>query len=120
MIRRADGTLVPAANSPSVPLEEFKKLTKYPHLIIWGDNIPSEVDPASTTQPVLSVRAERFKLMAAAINNHGGNAVNLYLPQEGVYGNTHRPMADTNHTQVARQIERWIKKEALDRQRRGR
>ena len=120
MIRRADGTLVPAANSPSVPLEEFKKLTKYPHLIIWGDNIPSEVDPASTTQPVLSVRAERFKLMAAAINNHGGNAVNLYLPQEGVYGNTHRPMADTNHTQVARQIERWIKKEGLDRQRRGR
>ena len=115
MIRRADGTLVPAANSPSVPLEEFKKLTKYPHLIIWGDNIPSEVDPASTTEPVLSVRAERFKLMAAAINKYGGNAVNLYLPQEGVFGNTHRPMADTNYTQVAGQIELWMNKQGLAR-----
>jgi pimeloyl-ACP methyl ester carboxylesterase len=75
MIRRIDGTLVAAANAPSVPLEEFKKLTKYPHLIIWGDNIPLEVDPASTTGPALSVRAERFKLMAAAINKYGGNAV---------------------------------------------
>jgi len=115
MIKRTDGTLVPAANSPSVPLQEFIKLTKYPQLIIWGDNIPREVDPSSTTEPALSVRAERFKLMAAAINKYGGNAVNLYLTQEGVFGNTHRIMADTNYGQVTYLIEQWIEKEGLVR-----
>jgi pimeloyl-ACP methyl ester carboxylesterase len=115
MIRLANGSLVPAANSPSVPVEEFRKLAKYPHVIIWGDNIPSEVDPASTTEPALSVRVERFKLMAAAINKYGGNAINLYLPEEGVFGNTHYPFADTNHTEVADQIEQWMKKQKLDK-----
>ena len=113
MIKRTDGATVAAANSPSVPLEQFKKLTKYPILIIWGDNIPKEVDPASTSKPALSIRAERFKLMAAAINKYGGRAENLYLPQEGVLGNTHRIMADTNYTQVAYLIEQWIKKNRL-------
>ena len=114
-IRRTDGTTVPAANSPPVPLAEFKKLTRYPHLIIWGDNIPLEVDPASTAEPALSVRIERFKLMAAAINRHGGNAVNLYLPQVGVFGNTHYPFADTNHRQVADQIKLWMAQQGLDK-----
>jgi hypothetical protein len=114
-IKLANGTTVPAGNSPAVPLEEFKKMTRYPHLIIWGDNIPSEVDPASTTPPFLSARVERFKLMAAAINKYGGNAVNLYLPQEGVFGNTHYPFADTNHTQVADQIKKWLKAQGLDK-----
>lgn len=114
-IKRTDGTTVPAANSPPVPLAEFKKLTRYPHLIIWGDNIPFEVDPASTTEPALSVRVERFKLMAAAINRHGGNAVNLFLPQVGVFGNTHYPFADTNHRQVADQIKLWMAQQGLDK-----
>jgi hypothetical protein len=115
MIKLLDGTLVPAANSPPVPLEEFKKLTKFPHLIIWGDNLPYEVDPASTTAPAISIRAERFKLMAAAINKYGGHAVNLFLPQVGVFGNTHYVMADTNVNKVADQIKKWLKKERLDR-----
>jgi hypothetical protein len=115
MIRLRDGTQVPASNSPSVPLEEFKKLTKYPHLIIWDDNLPAEVDPNSTSEPALSIRMERFKLMAEAINRYGGNAVNLYLPGEGVFGNTHYPYADTNHTQVADQIKKWMKAQKLDK-----
>jgi len=53
--------------------------------------------------------------MAAAINKYGGNAVNLYLTQEGVFGNTHRIMADTNYTQVTYLIEQWIEKEGLAR-----
>lgn len=114
-IKLADGSTVPAANSPPVPLAEFKKLTKYPHLIIWGDNIPVEVDPRSTTGPVLSVRVERFKLMAAAINKYGGHAENLFLPQVGVFGNTHYAYADTNYRQVAEQIKLWMAREGLDK-----
>jgi hypothetical protein len=114
-ITRADGVVVPAANAASVPLEQFLELTKHPILIIWGDNIPSEVDPATTTEPFLSVRVERFKLMAKIINDYGGNAVNLFLPEVGVFGNTHYPFADTNHTQVADQIKLWMKEHGLDR-----
>ena len=37
-IPRADGALVNAGTA--IPLAEFLKLTKFPILIIWGDNIP--------------------------------------------------------------------------------
>ncbi len=113
MITLADGTQISAGSS--LPVEEFRKLATYPQLFVWGDNIPSEVDPDSTTEPVLSVRAERFKLMAAALNKYGGDAVNLYLPQEGILGNTHRIMADTNNTEVAERIKQWMAERELDR-----
>ena len=115
MITLRDGSQVPAANAASVPLEQFRNLTKHPTLIIWGDNLPAEVDPSSTTEPALSIRAERFKLMAQAINKYGGNAVNLFLPQVGVTGNTHYAYADTNYTEVADQIKLWMRKNKLDK-----
>ena len=113
MITLTDGTQISAGSS--LPLEEFRTLAAYPQLFIWGDNIPAEVDAASTTEPVLSVRAERFKLMAAALNKYGGDAVNLYLPEQGIFGNTHRVMADTNNTEVAEQIKLWMAEHGLDR-----
>jgi hypothetical protein len=57
---------------------------------------------------------EQYKLFAQAANKHGGNVRNVILPDVGISGNTHYPMADTNITQVSRFISQWLKQERLD------
>jgi hypothetical protein len=115
---RADGQMVPYTGR-IVPLEEFRKLTKFPILIVWGDNIPWELDPINTGSRLgldnRRISRERFIRFVAAINRHGGNARNLFLPEVGVTGNTHRPMADTNVNAVANQLWRWMKRNGLDK-----
>ncbi len=112
-ILRADGVLVPAGTE--IPLEEFLKLTTHPILIIWGDFIPTEPDPANPVLESRRIGVEQFRLFAEAVNNHGGNAVNVVLPEVGVFGNTHYPYADTNIKQVAAVVLQWLKEQGLDK-----
>ncbi len=116
-IPRADGVLIAAG--ASVPPEEFLKLTTFPILIIWGDNIPKELDPINTGPRLVldsrRVLVEQYKLFAEAINNHGGNAVTVSLPEVGVFGNTHYAMADTNIKKVAAVVSQWLKEKGLDK-----
>jgi hypothetical protein len=114
-IPRADGVLVPAGTE--VPLAEFMKLTKHPILLIWGDFIPKEL-AAANAGTVLETRriwVEQYKLFATVANRHGGNVKNVILPDAGVLGNTHHPMADTNNAQVFRVVSQWLKMENLDK-----
>ena len=113
-IPRADGVRVPAGTE--IPLAEFLKLTKHPILLIWGDYIPKTLDPAyaGTTQESRRIFLEQYKLFAQAANKHGGNVRNVILPEIGISGNTHYPMADTNITQVSRFVSQWLKQERLD------
>ena len=113
-IPRADGVLVPAGTA--IPPAEFLNLTKFPILIIWGDYIPTTLDPANIG-PLENRRilVEQYRLFAAAINNHGGNAVAVKLPDVCVFGNTHYPMADTNIKQVAPVVSLWLKNQGLDK-----
>ena len=48
------------------------------------------------------------------MNKYGGNVQNIILPDIGVRGNTHYPMADTNITQVSRVVFQWLKQKGLD------
>ena len=95
-IPRADGVAVAAGTE--IPLAEFLKLTKHPILLIWGDYIPQELDPANagTVLEGRRIWLEQYKLFATVANKHGGNVRNVILPEVGVSGNTHYPMADTN------------------------
>jgi hypothetical protein len=112
-IPSADGEMVPAGTE--IPLEEFLKLTTHPILIIWGDFIPTEPDPANIG-PLEDRRilVEQFKLFAEAINRHGGSASNVVLPEVGVFGNTHYPYADTNINEVFAVVSQWLQQEGLD------
>jgi hypothetical protein len=85
-------------------------------VFIWGDFIPTEPDVANLG-PLENRRllVERYKLFAEALNNHGGNAVNVILPEVGVHGNTHYAMADTNIKQVAPVVLQWLKQQGLDK-----
>jgi hypothetical protein len=113
-LRRADDSLFAAGTE--IPLEEFLKLTTHPILIIWGDFIPSEPDPANLG-PLENRRllVERYRLFAEAINNQGGKVTIVHLPDVGIQGNTHYPMSDRNITQVAAVVSQWLKEEELDK-----
>lgn len=96
-----------------VPLEEFKKLTTMPILIIFGDNISQEQTSIFNSE-VWRVASARAKQFVDAVNQHGGNAQLMFLPEVGLKGNTHAPFADLNNAAVVDHLEEWLKRQGLD------
>jgi hypothetical protein len=90
-----------------VPLEEFKKLTKVPMQVVWGDNIGKAGDYGS--------RLEMSKLFVQTIKKYGGTAEVLMLTDAGLKGNTHIPFADMNNVAVADELSKFLAKHGLDR-----
>lgn len=97
----------------TVPLEDFKKLTKMPILVIYGDNISTELSDVFNVE-VWRIASTRAKAFVEAVNRHGGNATLVMLPEIGIKGNTHAPFADLNNVEIADQLESWLKDKRLD------
>ena len=116
-IARADGRMIAAGQV--LPRADFLKLTKVPIQIVWGDYIPGALDTANVgprlTLDGRRINVLRAKLMVEAINRHGGNAVNIMLPEMGVRGNTHFPMSDLNNVAIADLLSRFLADKGLDR-----
>ena len=89
-----------------VPLEEFRKLTKIPMQMVWGDNVDKSA--SSTNSLKLS------KLFAEKITKYGGKAQVLLLPDAGLKGNTHIPFADMNNVAVADLLSKFLAENGLD------
>lgn len=101
-------------NEPiKVPEEQFKKFTKVPILILYGDNVPSE---PSTNKHLDYWRSswQMAKNFAAEVNKQGGNVTVVRLPDIGIKGNTHFIFSDANNVEVADYIDSWLKKNKLD------
>ena len=90
-----------------VPLEEFKKLTKVPMQVVWGDNVEKAGDYAS--------RLKMSQLFVQTVNKYGGKAELLMLADAGLKGNTHIPFADMNNVAVADQLSKFLAKHGLDK-----
>ncbi len=105
---------VTAMDTPTVPLEEFKKLTRMPIVIIYGDNIAKDVTGVFNSE-VWRAASLRGRQFAAAVNRHGGDARIVFLPELGMHGNTHVPFADLNNLQVADHLEDWLHEKGLDK-----
>jgi hypothetical protein len=90
-----------------VPLEEFKKLTKVPMQMIWGDNVDKAGNYAD--------RLKMSKLFAEKVNKYGGKAEVQMLTDVGLKGNTHIPFADMNNVAVADQLSKFLAKHNLDK-----
>lgn len=97
----------------SVTLEQFKKLTQIPIIIYYGDNIPTEASD-NPGQDNWRVRLKMARLWADKINQHGGNASVVYLPEIGVYGNTHFPFSDLNSQKIAELLSVWLNQHHLN------
>ena len=111
-----DGT--PVSPGSEIPLAEFRKLTRIPIQIVWGDFIPSE------PSPIVSLDRRRIRVIYSqqfveAINRHGGDAEVLILPEIGVFGNTHFPMMDVNNVRIANLLSQYLHRKGLDRRARG-
>jgi hypothetical protein len=89
-----------------VPLEDFRKLTRMPIQVVWGDNL----DRAGNY--VGSVRLAR--LFCEKVNKYGGRCEVLMLPDVGLKGNTHLPFADMNNVAVADELSKFLAKHGLD------
>jgi hypothetical protein len=90
-----------------VPLEQFRKLTRFPIQVIWGDNIEK-----SATYSARLAESRRF---VEIVNKYGGQAEVLLLPEAGLRGNTHLPFADLNNVAVADLLSKFLEDHGLDR-----
>ncbi len=88
-----------------VPLAEFKRLTRFPIQIVWGD-----FTDGTTWADTVKI-SQQF---VESVNRHGGKAEVLMLPSVGIRGNTHIPFADLNNQQVAAQLDLFLRKNGLD------
>ena len=48
------------------------------------------------------------------VNDLGGNAQLLHLPELGIHGNTHFLMAEKNNQEIFSLIRQWINQQGLD------
>lgn len=108
---------MPSAAGPlaaeTVPLEDFTKLTGFPILIYYGDNIPSE-PTERRGEDNWRVRLDMARLWVEGINRHGGDATLVHLPEIGITGNTHFPFSDTNNVEIADHVTQFLTDKQLD------
>ena len=90
-----------------VPLEEFRKLTKIPLQVVWGDNVDKSASYSNSLK--------HSKLFVETINKYGGKAQLLMLPDAGLKGNTHIPFADMNNVDVADLLSKFLAENGLDK-----
>ena len=89
-----------------VPLEEFRKLTRFPIQLVWGDNLDKS--------DRFSDAVVQSRLFAELVNKYGGNAEVLMLRDAGLVGNTHIPFADMNNVEVADLLAEFLGANGLD------
>ncbi len=106
----AAGTLSPEA----VPLADFKKLTRIPIIIYYGDYFP--IEPTTERgQDNWRVRLAMARLWVDAINKLGGDAQLVRLPDIGIRGNTHFLMSDLNNARIADHVREFLEKKGLSK-----
>jgi pimeloyl-ACP methyl ester carboxylesterase len=105
-----------ALKASEISEEDFNKLTRIPILVIYGDYIP-EADQRTEQWNLDNwrVRLAMARLWVKAINDHGGDATLIHLPDMGIYGNTHFLMSDKNNREIADIMEKWMHEKNLDR-----
>lgn len=96
-----------------VPMEEFKKLTRMPIVIIFGDNISKERS-SIFNEEVWRVALENSRKLVDKINQLGGNAKLIVLPELGIKGNSHAAFADLNNLEILELTNNWLKENKLD------
>jgi hypothetical protein len=93
---------IEAVQNP-VPSDDIvKAYANFPDLELFGDNVLG--NPVSTGQPRYDARSQFVK----RINDVGGEAEVVLLPDVGFTGNTHMLMEEKNNLQIADWIIDWI------------
>ncbi|GAA4390115.1 alpha/beta hydrolase [Tsukamurella soli] len=105
----SNGVLAPEP----VPDEEFEALTQIPIIVYYGDNIPTApTDVAGRDN--WRVRQDMARIWVDTINEHGGDATFVSLPERGITGNSHFAFSDINNVEIADQISAFLSEQRLD------
>jgi hypothetical protein len=108
---------LPSASGPlegaAVPLADFKKLTRIPIVIYYGDNIPAVPD-SHPGQDGWRARLAMARQWRDAVNKHGGDVTVVHLPEVGIRGNTHFPFSDLNNLEIADLMSKFLASKKLD------
>lgn len=90
-----------------VPKELFENLIKKPIVVYFGDYIPDEPSdiPVQDHWRVTRDHAHQF---ADCVNRHGGDAKVIYLPDEGIHGNSHFMFQEKNNREIYEHIRKWM------------
>ena len=104
----AAGTL----EAEPITAEDFAKLTQMPIVIYYGDTIPAE-PTTERGKDNWRVRLDMARLWVDEINERGGDATLVHLPDEGIMGGTHFLMSDLNNAQIADHIAGWLDTKTL-------
>jgi len=95
-----------------VPMSQFKTLTHMPILIIYGDNIEKASETGdgggNVFQDSWYWKRELAKDWVEVINDNGGKAKFISLPELGIKGNTHFAFSDLNNVEIARLVEHFL------------
>jgi hypothetical protein len=102
-----------AVEAIAVPASDFKKLTRIPIVIYYGDNIPKEPDPNPGVDG-WRARMAMARLWRDAVNRQGGDVTVVHLPEIGIRGNTHFPFSDLNNLQIADLMSKFLANKKLD------
>lgn len=100
------------ASGYEVSETEFKKLTKIPIVVYFGDNIPTELTD-NWGLDNWRIRVNLAKKWEKMMNEAGGDVKVVMLPDIGIKGSTHFMMADLNNREVANAMEKWMKEKGL-------
>jgi hypothetical protein len=95
-------------------MEVFKKLTKIPIVIYYGDYIPTERVFDNPGQEQWRAALEMAKKWTNVVNKYGGDVTLVHLPAKGIKGNTHFPMSDLNNKKIADLMNQWLETKNLN------
>jgi hypothetical protein len=84
---------------------DIAKLAKIPTLVVFGDHL-GDVPNSVVDWPAALSDCQKY---VQRINDAGGDATMLHLPEAGVFGNSHMFFQDKNNLQVGRLVLSWIR-----------
>lgn len=100
--------------APQIGSEEYKKFVaaKTPMLFLFGDYIENGPEDIQSTGLWKNVM-QQCRDFAKQYNADGGDATVIYLPDEGIKGNSHFMFQEMNNGEIADLVEKWLKEHNL-------
>lgn len=92
--------------------EDFAKLIEKPIIVYFGDYIPTEESDLPAENFWRGVRQIGLKF-AEVVNAHGGDCTVVYLPDEGITGNSHFLFQEKNNDVIAEHLYAWLESKNL-------
>lgn len=102
--------LEPGGTGNNYTAEQIRQLTNIPILIVFGDNLKNDTGMRGH---VWQNCYEGWSRFVNRVNEAGGRATMIHLPDMGIRGNSHMMMEDTNSHQIADIMLDWCKKNGI-------